>query len=342
MKMLLCLLTLVVWNVGPLSAQVIRLATVPASMQTTFVSECLLRDRILAKQLADRGWKLQELPFRNGAAMVPQLGDLEVMLMGDTAALVALQKAPLGLFLTTSTGDMTFIAKRQLLPAQLKGLRVGYIPGTVAHFGVWRALSQGDLSFADVTSVPVFADQAEAALASGTIDATSTYEPYSTSILQRIQGSTVVSRFEVRTFLLMNLEFADGHPELRQALLGAVARAARWLRASEVNTTTALNWIQAAQKRFLGSSLLGPREPWLSELRRETLENPSYPMLPQDILEETGMAYQQFGFLREVGQVPADAEWASLVPRIRWRDLSEVLRNPVGWELNRFDYVLAP
>jgi hypothetical protein len=160
-------------------------------------------------------------------------------------------------------------------------------------------------------------------------------------ILNHLPGASVLSRFEVNTFLLADQAFAARHPELLQAILAAVYRASRWIAQSDDHLRTSLIWISQAQVRFLGSSFIGPTEPWLGEMRKETVEVPSYPLLPLDIRETTSLTHQQFEFLVKVGLLPTGADWADLSQRIRTTVLPEVIRQGKKWETERFDYAEA-
>ena len=319
--------------------RIIDLGTVVNSMQTTYLTECLMHDQILAGQLAASGWSLQDHAYRNGAETVPyQDGRLDAVVMGDSAAIAASKTADFYLYSTISTGHISVLANQKLLPAQLKGKRVGYSAGTVTHFTVYRALVLGGLAMSDVTSIEVQAPQAQAALEKNQVDVVSVYEPFTSTILHQLPQSAIVSRNNIFTFFCLDRRFADQNPGLVDYLLAAVVRAAVWARSSEANTRTCLVWIRQEQERFVGSSVLGPQEPWISQLRRETVDTPSYPMLPKDLAEPGNLQLQQFEFMKLQGIIAKDADWTSYMARFKPELLSRIILQPDIYQTNRFDY----
>lgn len=319
--------------------RVIDIGTVVPSMQVLYVSESLMHDRILQGQLAANGWSLREHGYRTGADMMPYLdGRLDVALLGDIAAQVAVAAKPVDVYLTSSTGTMTFVAMRGRTAQELKGQRVGFFSGTVTHFGVWRTLSMGGLTLADVIPVQVLPDQMEAAFRDGKIDGGSCYEPYTSRILANLPQSAAIMRYETYTFLCMDRSFVSRHPDIANAILAAVYRASRWVGQSEDNMRTTLGWMRQAQIGMQGYSTMGSGEPWLGQMQRETIGNPSYPMLPQDFAADTSLQHEQFEFLKQVGLIPASLDWSGITAHVRLEALPEVVREGKAWAVERFDY----
>jgi ABC-type nitrate/sulfonate/bicarbonate transport system substrate-binding protein len=261
-----------------------------------------------------------------------------MMVLGDSAAIAAAARNDIGIYLTISGGSISVVARQQVLPAGLKGYRIAYIPGTVTHFGVYRTLGLGRLSERDIVPMAVQADQAEKAMAEGQVDAAAVYEPFTSQILDHLRGSATVARVDIYTFLAFDQSFVGRHPDLAKALLAAVYRAAKWGAASDANLHEVLGWIRQGQVDYLGSSSVGTGEPWLSQLRKETVDKPSYPMLPPDFTRADSQQHQQFQFLKDTGQVPAGARWEDLVRRVKPDVLSETIREGSRWDFERFDY----
>jgi ABC-type amino acid transport substrate-binding protein len=158
-----------------------------------FTSESLFHDRILQQQLADKGWTLREHRFRNGKDMVPYTdGRLDVMVLGDLPAYVAMSTHKVGIFAVCRQGYNTLVASRRITPPELKGLRVGYPAITTAHFALDRALASANLTLDDIISVPMAPDEMEAAMRSHTVDAIVSWEPTASSVLA-IPGYAAIS-----------------------------------------------------------------------------------------------------------------------------------------------------
>ncbi|HIJ88949.1 MAG TPA: ABC transporter substrate-binding protein [Desulfuromonadales bacterium] len=302
-----------------------------------YTGDYLFHDRILRQQLAAEGWTLREHPFRNGKEMVPYCdGRLDVMLLGDIPALVAMNQYPIGIFALHRHGANSIIARRRMIPAELKGLRIGYPPNTTVHFALDRTLQAVNLTLNDITSVPMLTNEMEAALRGNTVDAIATWEPIASTILA-IPGTAVVSASEGFTYIAINLEFATRHPHLQKALLAAVVRASKWARTDEQNIRTSLLWTRDAGVTFFGSSLVKVDDMWIGLFRKESIDNPSYPMLPLNFNDDQSIQRQQFEFLKKIGVLPAAADWKTIISRVDTGLLPAIIADS-RWQTDRFDY----
>jgi len=322
------------------SDRVIDVGIIANSIASAFAGECLFHDRVLQRQLAAEGWTLRAHAFASGRDMLP-FGDgrLEILTMGDSAALAAMHQQRVGVFALTRRGFNSLIAKRRLAPHELKGLRIAYVPGTVGQTTLELALRAADLSMAQIVPVAVAADADLASmLLRGEIDAASTWEPNTARVLSRVDGSSAVFRAESHSFLLADLDFAARHPRLLQAVLAAVLRATRWASQQEAHAMTALDWIRQTETRFAGASKITANSPWLDVLHRETVGNPSFPLLPQDIGAESGALYPQFALMKANGLLPAEATWPRLSARIDAALLPELVRAAERWRIDQFNY----
>lgn len=315
-------------------AKVIDIATQPNAI---FTSESLFHDRILQKQLSDEGWSLREHPYRNGKEMIPYTdGRLDVMVLGDIPAFVAMHQHRIGIFALCRQGRNTIVANRRLTADQLKGLRVGYPPNTTAHFTLDRTLQTANLTINDITSVPMPPDQMTAALRARKVDAVVSWEPTASAILA-IPGSAAVSSSEGFSYIAMDLDFASRHPKIQQALLAAVVRAVKWVKRDEENIRTSLLWDRDAAIKFLGTSPVEATENWIGLMRKETIDNPSFPMLPINFADEAGIQHQQFEFLKRTGLLPSIADWKKINSTVDAILLSRVIAD-TRWLTDQFDY----
>lgn len=320
--------------------KVIHVGSIPTGVSSIFTIQSLLHDGVLQEQLAAKGWRLKTFGYRSGKDVLPYAdGRLDVLTVGDTEALLAIHRYPMGVFAVVRQGTNTIIAKRRITPSELKGLKIGYTPGTTLHFTLERALEAVGLSPEDFVSVPMVPDEMEAALRSGKVDAVSTLEPFASIILTQVQGSSVIASSDSYTYLLANLDFAHRHPEVLDAILAAGVRAARWGRQSDDHLQMALLWIRQANLRFVGQSRVEPRAPWVGVLHRETIDNASFPMLPPDVREVSGLQHRQFEYLKKVGFLPQEAEWRQARERFRLDKLSEVIRHGQAWRIDEFRYL---
>ena len=315
-------------------AKVVDIATQPNAI---FTSESLFHDRILQKQLAAEGWTLREHPYRNGKEMIPYTdGRLDVMILGDIPVFMAMNQHRIGIFALCRQGYNTIVANRKITPNQLKGLRVGYPTGTTAHFSLDRTLQAASLTIDDITSVPMPPDQMEAAFRANKIDAIVSWEPTASAILA-IPGSAMVSSSQGFSYIAMDLGFVTRHPRIQQAILAAIVRAVNWAKQDEKNIRTSLHWDRDAAINFFGKSPVEDNDQWIGLMRKETIDNPSFPMLPINFIVERGVQYQQFEFLKKIGSLPATADWKKIINSVDTGLLPKVIADR-NWHTDRFDY----
>ena len=315
-------------------SRVVDIATQPNAI---FTSESLFHDRILQKQLAAEGWTLREHPYHNGKEMIPYTdGRLDVMILGDIPAFIAMEQHRIGIFALCRQGYNTIVANRKITPNQLKGLRIGYPTGTTAHFTLDRTLQAVNLTMNDITSVPMPPDQMEAAFRAGKVDAVVSWEPTASAILN-IPNSAMVSSAPGFSYIAMDLGFTTRHPRIQQAILAAVVRAVNWAKFYEKNIHTSLLWDRDAAVKFFGKSPVEENEKWIGLMRKETIDNPSFPMLPLNFAENSGIQYQQFEFLKKIGSLPATADWKKISATVDKELLPKVIADK-SWQIDRFDY----
>lgn len=113
-----------------------------------------------------------------------------------------------GVFALTGGADLKFVAVSEnhsdsseavIVPkdsriktlADLKGKRVGVARGSSAHYFLSNALKSVDLTFKDITLVPLLPPDARPAFESGSIDAWAIWDPYLTTALQGTGGRVI-------------------------------------------------------------------------------------------------------------------------------------------------------
>ena len=321
------------------AAKVIDLGFVPTSMYTSFLSECLLHDRILKKQLAAEGWTIRAHSYSIGIDMFPYAdGRLDMMILGDIGAFTALQTLNMGLFALNSESEVTIIANRRLTPQDLKGKRIAYNTGTVTHFAVYRALAASHLAINDIITVPMDRALMENALLNNQVDAVAATEPFTTAILKDIPRTKVISTFPVAFYFASDLGFATRNATQLKTVLAALVRAAHWGRQDDAHLLQCLQWILEDQSKFIGKKSLAIDPNWIQELRKATIDNPSFPMLPLDINHVNSIQHQQFEFLKIARIIPATAQWEQLAIRFHGEFLPEIIQDGAKWQIDNFEY----
>lgn len=108
--------------------------------------------------------------------------------------------------------------------ADLKGKPIAYEEGTTSDLLLNYALSQNQMSLADIQPVPMPASDAGAALISGKVQSAVTYEPYITEALQQNKDlKRLYSAKErpglISDVLVIRTSFLEKNPEAARALL---------------------------------------------------------------------------------------------------------------------------
>jgi len=118
----------------------------------------------------------------------------------------------------------------------------------------------------------------------------------------------------------------------------AVIRASHWGQLSEKNIRTGLEWIRQAAVRFEGKSSIAIDIKWISLLSCETINNPSFPMLPLNFNDKLAILFQQIAFLKSNGVIPVNAAWEKINARVNTKLLPQIIQNRQEWQIDSFDY----
>jgi hypothetical protein len=303
-----------------------------------FTSECLFHDRILKEQLDRKGWTLREHRYRNGSDMLPYAdGRLDMMILGDIPAFIAMSRGNVGIYALCRQGYNTVIAGKSITPAELKGMRVGYSFGTTAHFALDKTLEAAGLNLDDVVSVPMAPDEMVDAMKNHAVDAVVSWEPTATKVLS-LPGCEPLAVSEGFSYFSFDQGFTRRHPDLLEYILAAVVRAVKWTKIDEANIRKSLVWDRKGAELFFGKSPVVPDQKWISLMRKETLDNPSFPMIPLRFGDKDGIWHQQFEFLKEHGILPQETEWAILLKQVNTSLLPDIINENGRLEIDRYNY----
>ena len=165
---------------------VIDFGTQPVWLPTCMISETMRRDVLLKKALAEQGLEIQFHSFLKGADVNYFLarGDLEVGIGGDMPALSAAANSGVHIVALTQQGFCSIVAREDMLMKELRGKRIAYAFGSNAHYALLQSLASAGLRERDVRLIPLDVTEMPDALADGTINAFSAWEPTPTIALR--------------------------------------------------------------------------------------------------------------------------------------------------------------
>lgn len=154
--------------------------------------------------------------------------------------LAALRKAPVAIVasIMSSTNDLAVVARKDrgiLEPRDIAGKKVGVTEGTAGEYFLWAFLIRHKLPRESVKLVGLPPAATAASLASGTVDAISTWEPNVTAAQLGLGAGTVTFHEPLAYAETFNLvgrtEFIERHPSAVEKLLRALIRAEQFSQA---------------------------------------------------------------------------------------------------------------
>ncbi len=125
--------------------------------------------------------------------------------------------------------------------ADIRGKRVGYLPGTVSYMLLARLLDKTGLTMRDITLVPLQPPAMPHALKGGAVDAFVMWEPWADQAVKALGEDKIVrlrypELYTYKTLFVVTKDFAHQHPEKVTALLKALLRAEAFVKAHPEET----------------------------------------------------------------------------------------------------------
>ncbi len=319
---------------------VIEVGIQPLWVPTCIVAEAMRRDVVLQKALAQEGLEIRFHPFLKGADVnfFLRRGDLEAGIGGDMPALTAAAGFNVLVAGLMQQGFCAVVAGRHMPMDELRGKRIAYPFGSNAHYALLRALSSVGVEEADVRLVPLDVDQMPDALADGSIDAFSAWEPTPTIAVTRFSNQVVIHRSLSSGYLYFSRSLAESRPEALRLILASQLRAMQWLRRDPQNLVDASDWAIEAGRRLSGRTPVLTAEDYGKLANRDLLGLSSMPAIPQEDQMADGRLSAEFGFLKKMGKIPAAAPWEDVRSCFDRTIFQEVVSSERKYHLSRYQY----
>ncbi len=321
---------------------VIAIGTQPAYLPTGLITEAMKRDILLKKALSELGIRLTFYSFLKGSDInfFLKRGQIDAVVAGGISAIIAAVTFDVTVTNILQQGFTSIVAGEYMLMSQLRGKRIAYAFGSNAHYALLQGLSSVGLNEEDVHLIPMDINRMSDALAERKIDVFSAWEPIPTIALKRYEKAVIIRRNLNSGYLYFSNNFLAKH---RQAIFQIVAssiRAVRWMRASEENLLKASAWSEEAAKRLLGKeSGLSLKE--IAELAKKDFIGMRQPScIPQRDLEQRGLLYREFDFLKDLGEISATAKWSKIQRSFNRAVIKEIPFNPRKFRLNEYNYTV--
>jgi NitT/TauT family transport system substrate-binding protein len=316
----------------------IDFGTQPLAVPTGTLAEVIQRDKVLGSLLAEAGYTLKFHSFYKGSDInfFMKRGDLDLAVGGDMPALIAAAQ-DFGVATALVKQNYSAIITDKITKLEeLKGKRVGYAPGSTAHYALMAALKTVDLSDKDLSLVRLNVNEMTGSLAQGKIDAFAAWEPTPTIALKTSPNFRVLHRGLSSSYLYCTQRFFQQKPEIVKLLLASLIRSMRWMTLSTDNLLLASDWSLKAAQRFSGNQNGLTREEYARLIEDGIVKIASSPIIPMSVLREEGQLHNESLFLQQAGKIAPDVAWQPILKNFDRRLMTEVLNNPVQFRLKEY------
>ena len=210
----------------------------PLRLAYATLHDCALVHIAVARGfLMDEGIKVEAHGYGFGKEALQAVleGKADIATVAETPVMfAALQGQQLSVLASifTSNKNHTILADRKsgiARPGDLKGRRVGFMPGTSSHMFLSSFLSASGLSSEDIIPVPLRPEQMRDALLDGRVDAVSAWGPDQKIVAKSLAGRSVLFQdpyIYTETFVLAGrASYVAANQEAMRRLLRALIRA---------------------------------------------------------------------------------------------------------------------
>jgi NitT/TauT family transport system substrate-binding protein len=340
---------------------VVNIGVQPFYLPVNIIVEAMKHDAVLKREMEKAGIEIRFYNFLKGADLNFFLlrGDLQSGFAGDMPALVAASRMKIKIPALAQMGFTSIVSQKHRTIKDLRGGNIGCALGSNAHYALLTALAVEGMSAGDVRLVPMEINDMPAALASGRIDAFAAWEPTVEETLDTRPRARTIHRTLSSGYLYFAGDFYSAHPDAVRAILAAEIRAVHWLQRDEGNLMRAVGWAAVTEKSFSGRAsdaggrtpteggrtpTEGGRAPALTRKQtaalaaKDILGMDSEPRVPMREISAGGLLYNEFEFLKEIGEVPQSARWRPVAESFDSRVMDEILANPSKYRVNEYDY----
>lgn len=356
MKIIISLLSLLILVAAPcLSATTAKQGAAPGKqpqVETTFayfpmavpisvLGETMRRDRILQKNLARQGVKLNFKPFTKGSDVLPLVRDNLIggVSMSDMPAIEAVAGGDMLIVGFVKQSYSAIVAPQGTHVKELRKKRIGNAYGSTSHYALLQAISAAGMSEQDVTLVPLAVNDMLEALESGKIDAFAAWEPTPAAAVKKYPGRYAqINRQRSYSFFLLSGNLERMNPAAAREITAAMVRAIYWLKKSDANLLTACNWSVDGVLAFTGKPSQSKAEDIARITRDDLLDVAGAPAIPAKLSQDGSLLLKEYDFLKQLGKLPANSSREKLSLSFKNNILNEVMTAPKKYNLNRFDY----
>lgn len=296
------------------------------------IVEVMERDEIFKQELKRMGYTVKFYPFMKGEEInyFMKKGLLEGSIIGDMPTLEIAAKGHINIISIFNKGSVSLVSRDIYRVRDLKGKRVAYPYGSIAHYYLLRILRENGMSEGDIQHTLMDPNEIMGAVKDKKIDAFTTFEPTAT-IYTKIDPTlhTIHRSFSSYGFFNIRRDYGERHKEAVRAIIEAQIRAIIWLKESDKNINMASNWMAEESARIVSI----PLNKYIKELNTICSEDLSGSMniysaaLSSDALMHGGDINREFEFLKTIGLIPKDRKWNDVTIYFNTGTALDVIKN---------------
>ncbi|MCL5976931.1 MAG: ABC transporter substrate-binding protein [Nitrospirae bacterium] len=296
------------------------------------IVEVMKRDEAFKRELKKIGYAVRFYPFMKGPDInyFMKKGLLEGSIIGDMPTLEIASEGRINIMSVFNKGSVSLVSRDIYRIKDLKGKKVAYPYGSIAHYYLLKILSENGMSENDIRHVPMDTGDILNAIRDKKIDAFNTFEPTAT-IYTKIDPTlhAIHRSFSSYAFFNMRKDYGEKNREAVKALISAQIRAIIWLKESDKNLNTASNWMADESAKIVQI----PLGKYIKELNSISAEDISgntdiRSIAPgPELLLQGGDISKEFEFLKTIGFIPKDRKWEDIIRHFDARTALDVIKN---------------
>lgn len=312
----------------------------PLYLPSGLIATVMSRDLVLKRKLGQMGITIVFYQFLRGADNNKFFlsGDLQGGIVGDMPAITAAAKKDVIIPAITQLSFTSIIAKRYEMIEELRGRRIGYVPGSAAHYTLLKTLSNAGITEKDVTLVPLDTTQMEDALRNKKIFAFSAWEPTSSLTLMSYPESVAVHRTLTFGYVSFSKEFYSNHPEAVREIIAAEIRAIKWIKRGRDNLFLAATWTRTAIRSLVGDNFKITPEQIADISAKDMAWQTEFPVIPENNLKKDGQIALIVEFLKSHGKIDSNVSADKILGSFDRQIVYEVINMSDKYGLDEFNY----
>jgi len=291
--------------------KVIHFATQPLAAPEGPLGEAMARDLTLQRDLSRLGFRIRFHPFLKGGDLnfFMDRGKIQAAIAGDMPTLLMASKSAIRVGSLAKLGYGAVVMRNGTLVEDLRGKRIGNVPGTTGHFTLLEAIRKAGLKESDVTVVPMDVNAMTAALSRNEIDGFSAWEPAPSIAVATVHGTNKVFRMANSSYIYFSRHFAEENPEATRTIVASIIRSVNWMREDHQNLVKASRWALSATETLAPGGNGATIEQIAMLTSEDLLDLAEAPRIPSTHIRTDGPLHKEFLFLQSQGKIPSAVAW---------------------------------